>query len=306
MRRIALVFFVALVAVGIAEVEAESAPKSVLSTYSEVVGNSVAGRFEADENWQTGSYRLDRRGGNYRFARPSPDGAPARFKVKIPETADYAVYVRWPEVDGLNDSVPVGVETTSGVEWTRVNQQRDGGRWVRIGTFEMAAGDDYAIRFSSKTDGRDYVAADAVKVVEVSSDAAPSKLPESDAPASSTDHSTGQDVVKQARTYMGAPYRSGGASRSGMDCSGLTMLVYRKVGVSLPHSVSRQYGYGSKVQGEPKAGDLLFFNEHGRGLSHVGIATGRGTIIHASNYWHKVTETNIKYIKGYVGARRLI
>jgi hypothetical protein len=52
--------------------------------------------------------------------------------------ADYAVYASRPEVKGLSDSVPVGGETTSGLQWTKVNQQQDGGRWVRIGTIEMA------------------------------------------------------------------------------------------------------------------------------------------------------------------------
>jgi cell wall-associated NlpC family hydrolase len=327
-----LAFFVALVVVGAAGIKAESAPKPASTAYSEVVGNSIEGRFEADESWQMGSYRLDRRGENYLFARPSPDGTPARFKVKIPETANYAVYARWPEVGGLNDSVPVGVETTSGVEWKRVNQQRDGGRWVRIGVFEMASGDDYSIRFSTGTEGEGYVAADAVRVIKAPSATAPSGISRSDSSAETLDQGgstrqdvvkevrtggsrsprgasashTGQDVVKEARAYMKVPYRLGRASRSGMDCSGLTMLVYRKFGVSMPHDVRRQYSYGSRVSGPPQAGDLVFFDEHGRGLSHVGIATGRGTIVHASNYWKRVTETQIKYIKGYKGAKRLV
>lgn len=328
----ALIFFAALVVVGVAGVRAESAPGSSSTTYSEVVGNSTEGRFEADESWETSSYRLDGRGENYRFARPSPDGNPAQFKVKIPETASYVVYARWPEVGGLNDSVPVGIETTSGVEWKRVNQQRDGGRWVRIGVFEMAAGDDSFVRFSPETDGEGYVAADAVKLIEVPSGTASPKLPESDASADTADQSDntgrevveeartresrnprgsssgskGQNVVKEARTYMRVPYRLGKASRSGTDCSGLTMLVYRKFGVSMPHDVRRQYRYGSRVSGPPQAGDLVFFDEHGRGISHVGIATGRGTIVHASDYWNKVTETQIKRIKGYKGSKRLI
>ena len=105
---------------------------------------------------------------------------------------------------------------------------------------------------------------------------------------------------------MRVPYRLGNASRSGTDCSGLTMLVYRKFGVSMPHDVRRQYRYGSRVSGPPQAGDLVFFDEHGRGISHAGIATGRGTIIHASDYWNKVTETKIQYIRGYKGAKRLL
>ena len=303
MRRLVLVLFAVLVVVGVAGTVAGAKSKPDPSSYSQVVDNAAKGRFEADDSWGKSSYGLDVYNESYRFARPAEDGTDARFGVKIPETADYAVYARWPEVRGLNASVPVGVETTSGLKWTRMNQQRDGGRWVRVGVFEMAAGDEQPIRFSPETNGKGYVAADAVKVIKVSSGDAPSKLPESE---ELTSGSRGQDVVKEARAYTGVRYRLGRASRSGIDCSGLTMLVYRKFGVSLPHDVEKQYRYGARVRGEPKAGDLVFFDEHGDGTSHAGIATGRGTIIHASDYWHKVTETRIQHIRGYKGAKRLI
>ena len=113
--------------------------------------------------------------------------------------------------------------------------------------------------------------------------------------------------MRDARTYMRVPYRPGRASRSGVDCSGLTMLVYQKVGIELPHDVEEQYDdHGSRVRGKPKAGDLVFFNEHRKGISHVGIATGRGTIIHASGHWHRVVETRIEYVRGYAGTKRLL
>ena len=303
MRRLVLVFFVVLAVMSVAGTMAGAKSKSEPSSYSQVVDNTTRGRFEADESWGGSSYGLDVYNENYRFARPAEDGSEARFGVEIPETANYAVYARWPEVRGLNASVPVGVETTAGLEWTRVNQQRDGGRWVRVGIFEMAAGDDYSVRFSPETDGEGYVAADAVKVIKVSSDDPPSKkLPEKEDPAASE----GQEVVKEAQRYTGVRYRLGRASRSGIDCSGLTMLVYRKFDVSLPHDVEKQYRYGSRVRGQPKAGDLVFFDEHGDGISHTGIATGRGTLVHASDYWNKVTETKIQHIRGYKGARRLL
>lgn len=116
---------------------------------------------------------------------------------------------------------------------------------------------------------------------------------------------TGDRVVSEARSWMGVPYVWGGESRWGADCSGFTRAVFKKFGVWMPDSPTVQSRYGYAV-GNLRAGDLVYFNEYGWGISHIGIATGRGTIIHASSYWGKVTETQIRYIKGYAGARRLV
>ena len=251
-------------------------------------------------------------GENYRFARPSEDGGGARFKVEIPEKANYAVYACWPKVKGLNDSVPVRVETVSGTKWTKVNQQKNGGRWVRIGEYEMEAGDDYSVKFSRQTSGDDYVAADAVRVKKISEAAPAREVSRGGGPkvtskrASASDRS-GEDAVKEARKWIGVRYRLGGESRRGVDCSGLTMQVYKKFGVSLPHRDDKQYRKGTQVpKGQEKPGDLVFFNEHGRNVSHVGIYAGNGNIIHASDYYNKVAESQMRYLEGYVGARRLL
>jgi hypothetical protein len=83
------------------------------------------------------------------------------------------------------------------------------------------------------------------------------------------------------------------------------MLVYAEFGISLPDDPAAQYGYGTPVQGPPQAGDLVFWAEGGGGITHVGIATGNGTAIHAQ-IGNMVTETPIDVIPGYVGARRLL
>ena len=106
---------------------------------------------------------------------------------------------------------------------------------------------------------------------------------------------SGQVVVDNARSYIGAPYGS-----SGMTCSGFTSMVFADLGVYLPESPGAQYAYGTPSYG--KAGDLVFFDEAGYGISHVGIATGYGTVIHASTYYGAVVETPMEYIPGYVGA----
>ena len=105
----------------------------------------------------------------------------------------------------------------------------------------------------------------------------------------------GQAVVDDARSYIGTPYGA-----YGMTCSGFTSAVFADLGVYLPASPGAQYAYG--VPSDAKAGDLVFFDEHGYGISHVGIATGYGTVIHSSTYYGAVVETPIEYIPGYVGA----
>lgn len=312
MRHLALVFFTVfivvggVVAAGVSEVLAE--PDAEFG----VVENTTEDRFEADEGWGVSSYGLGVSGRDYRFARPSEEGEAARFKVEIPERANYAVYARWPKVKGLNDSVQVGVETASGTKWTKVNQQKNGGRWVRVGEYEMEAGDDYSVKFSRKTSGEDYVAADAVKVEKVSEAAPAREASRGDGPEATSKRApasgrSGEDVVREARKWIGVRYRLGGESRRGVDCSGLTMQVYKEFGVSLPHWDDKQYRKGTRVpKGQEKPGDLVFFSEHGRSVSHVGIYAGNGKILHASDYYNRVAESQMKYIEGYVGARRVL
>ena len=106
---------------------------------------------------------------------------------------------------------------------------------------------------------------------------------------------TDQAVVEEARSWIGTPYGAYGA-----DCSGLTSQVFAQFGLYLPDDPAAQWSYGFSSTAE--AGDLVFYNESGYGISHVGIATGYGTVIHASNYFGAVVETPMYDIPGYVGA----
>ena len=109
---------------------------------------------------------------------------------------------------------------------------------------------------------------------------------------------TGQAAVDQAYTYVGAPYSVDGLD--GLDCSGFTSAVYADLGMYLPDDPASQYAYGTPSSAE--AGELVFFDEHGYGISHVGIATGYGTMIHASTYYGAVVEAPIDSVPGYIGA----
>lgn len=97
-------------------------------------------------------------------------------------------------------------------------------------------------------------------------------------------------VIKSARSYIGTPYRYGGTTRSGMDCSGLLVSCFRTVDISLPRTSIAQSSYGKRVDiDELQEGDLVFFApERKNRISHVGMVTevrGRKDIkfIHASS-----------------------
>ena len=90
-------------------------------------------------------------------------------------------------------------------------------------------------------------------------------------------------VARIAVAQVGTPYRWGGDSPGGFDCSGLVLYSYRKVGLTnLPHSASGLEQIAARVAlSELEPGDLLFFRLAGYKTSHVGIYVDEGEFVHA-------------------------
>ncbi|CAM3812820.1 C40 family peptidase [Pontibacter korlensis] len=81
-------------------------------------------------------------------------------------------------------------------------------------------------------------------------------------------------VIQAARSYTGVPYRWGGTTRVGMDCSGLLCTSFQSIDVALPRTSEEQSRYGSEVKPKDlREGDLVFFGESKRNITHVGMVT---------------------------------
>lgn len=104
------------------------------------------------------------------------------------------------------------------------------------------------------------------------------------------------DLVNYALQFVGNRYVWGGTSLTkGVDCSGFTMKIYEKYGVSLPHYSGSQPSYGTKIsRSEIRPGDLIFYGSGGK-IDHVAIYIGNGQIVHAANSRDGIKISNAFY-----------
>lgn len=102
-------------------------------------------------------------------------------------------------------------------------------------------------------------------------------------------------LIEAARSYLHAPYQWGGRGLDGIDCSGLMQQAFKCIGIPLLRDASMQATMGEEVHflAEARPGDLAFFdNDEGR-ITHVGILSQPGSIIHATDTSGRVVEDRI-------------
>jgi cell wall-associated NlpC family hydrolase len=116
-------------------------------------------------------------------------------------------------------------------------------------------------------------------------------------------------LVGTALDLRGVRYKNGGSDPGGFDCSGFTQYVFARHGVALPRSVRDQFDEGNPIRPEDlREGDLLFFETEGRGASHVGIAVGGDSFVHAPSTSGVVRVERLAsryWSDRFVGARRI-
>lgn len=117
-------------------------------------------------------------------------------------------------------------------------------------------------------------------------------------------------LILFAKKLLDIPYRFGGNSLLGIDCSAYVKKVYSLIGIDLPRSAREQFQEGRPVDEEELSiGDLVFFKTYASFPSHVGIYLGNNLFIHASSKSKKVTIDSLNtpyYLKRFIGAKRLI
>jgi cell wall-associated NlpC family hydrolase len=119
-----------------------------------------------------------------------------------------------------------------------------------------------------------------------------------------------EKILLEVIKFLETPYKYGGSTQKGMDCSAFTLQVFKNsLTIDLPRSTSQQYKTGDEIDKDDlKFGDLVFFNTRRRSFpGHVGIYLGDGKFAHASRSLGVTVSSidDVYYKKRFVGARRV-
>lgn len=228
---------------------------------------------------------------------------------------DYSVNVRKEASTSSKVMMVLGINT-------KLNVIGEEGDWYKVKTSE---GNGYVskklLTSNSPTTSRGGNMLSDHKVSEVST--SNDEITSSSKRTSTGSNSKQKEIVNYAKKFLKVPYVYGGASKSGFDCSGFTMYVYKKFGISMRHGAQAQAKLGTVVNANKNSasslkenlqpGDLVFFLDYETmdEIGHCGIYIGDGKFIHASSGSGHCVKINSLlpgeyYNTRYCAARRII
>lgn len=248
----------------------------------------------------------------------SSSSTSSSYTEKTMYVNDYSVNVRKEASTSSKVMMVLGINT----KLTVIGEEGD---WYKVKTSE---GNGYVskklLTSNSPTTSRGGNMLSDHKVSEVSNVTTKSTTSsKSTSTGSSSTTSKQTEIVNYAKQFLGVPYVYGGASKSGFDCSGFTMYVYKKFGISMRHGAQAQSKIGTAVNTNKKSasslkenlqpGDLVFFLDYETmdEIGHCGIYIGDGKFIHASSGSGHCVKINSLlpgdyYNTRYCAARRII
>lgn len=115
-------------------------------------------------------------------------------------------------------------------------------------------------------------------------------------------------AIEAGKDVLGTPYKWGGTTTAGFDCSGFVGYAFKQAGKNLPRTTSEIHKQGEAVlKSNLQKGDLVYFETYKKGPSHMGIYLGNNEFIHASSSKGvSITTLSNSYWKNrYIGAKRL-
>jgi cell wall-associated NlpC family hydrolase len=120
--------------------------------------------------------------------------------------------------------------------------------------------------------------------------------------------SPGETLAQEALAQLGNPYRYGGSTPAGFDCSGLVLHVHERAGIEVPRTAAQQFRAARPVDITDLApGDLVFFRTQRRKVDHVGVYVGQGQFVHAPRSERPVSLERLDddyYMPRFAGAGR--
>jgi hypothetical protein len=139
--------------------------------------------------------------------------------------------------------------------------------------------------------------------------------PDADRPRSAPSSATARRILGTADQHLGAPYKYGGTTPAGFDCSGFVQYVFARQGVTLPRTSRQQATVGERASmslGGLRAGDLMLFASNGSRIDHVAIYAGDNRIVHSTSsgggvrYDDLSTSRGRWFVEHHVASRRVI